>query len=319
MKSLLCTAGLLLLTAVGVPRAHGEEVDVVVAPAGGRYFAGEKLRRTVVCGNVEGNVLCRWATALFEDQVIEDGSLELTRDGAVATGEFVTTIPTVNQRLPFTLALRLYAGNRLLAEREFHESVFPDAPVPLDADRVEKFTFGLFDPSGATARVLTRMKVPFTPLSSSLIQAFNGDVIIIGEGNALNRAPAVLRAVAEQARKGASVLVLAQESWPQRHLMPRWLPSPPDGAGCIRATPLSTQDELTRDLKAGDLSKWRLRSALDEEGVWEVASWGSLVVPHRGNIRLHLAAGETLMSLSLLFQYSLGEGRVLFTTLPVVR
>jgi len=314
------TGGISMLgTIFAVCAAFAGTFDLAVAPAGGRYFAGERLRRTVVCTDVGERIVCRWATALIGDQVVEASSVELTPADGTATGEFVTTIPQVNQRLPSTLALRVYVGEKVVAEREFHESIFPKEPVTLDTERGEGSSVGLFDPSGETARVLTDMKVPFVLLSSSLgLQAFSGDLIILGEGPTLLQAPAGLLAADARAHQGLAVIVLTQQEWPTDRFRPHWLPPPVEGAGSRGAEPLSTQQELTQDLEPGDLTNWRVPSAAGREGTWESATWRALALPGRGNVRNHLGAENGRASVSFLFEYLPGEGRVLVTTLPVV-
>jgi len=321
MRALAVATALLLLTGSSATGTFGDSGQLHVVPAGGRYFAGEKIRRHVSCslGRRPGDkVVCRWATALLGDQVIESGSLELTPAQGVAHGEFVTTMPNVNQRLPLTFAVRVYAGGKTVAGEEIQESVFPDEPALLDSDRAEKARIGLFDPSGATAQVLTRMGVAFTPLSSHLgLQAFPGDVILVGEGEAFARAPGSLSLVGDRARRGAALLVLAQASWPPPHLRPIWL-APPEQVDFNIAEPLSAHPDLVRDLLPGDLSVWRLRPDPEEEGLWELASWQALPVPVRGNFRLHLSVAGGTMERSPLTEYLVGDGRVLVTTLPVV-
>ena len=308
----------LLAALVGSGVAGGAPADLTVAPAGGRYFAGERLRRTVVVRNLGKEVVCRWATVLLGDQVVEEGTLELTPSDGAVRGEFVTTIPGVTQRLPFTLALRVYADGKVVAERRFEESAFPREPVRLEPARLAKKRVGLFDPSGATARVLTQMQVPFTLLSSLLgLEAFGGEVIVLGEGEALGRAPTSLSQVVERARGGASVLVLAQADWPPRHLRPAWLAGP-ERPAYRTAQPLSTQGDLLRDLLPGDLREWLLRAPSGPGESAQKASWGALPVPEWGNFRLHLGVPGAGMGASALLEYRVGEGRLLLSTLPVV-
>ncbi len=321
MRTWVVTGALLLLTPLTSAGALGGDGEVHVVPAGGRYFAGERLQRHVSCrlgGRPGDKVVCRWGIALFDDQVVESGSLELTPAQGTAHGKFVTTMPNVPQRLPLTFAVRVYAGDQAVAGEETQEAVFPDKPVLLDSDRGEKARIGLFDPSGATARVLARMGVAFTPLSSHLgLQAFRGDVIIVGEGGAFARAPASLSLAVQRARKGASVLVLAQADWPPRHLRPPWL-SPPGEVDFDLAARLSTHPDLIGGLLPGDLSRWRLRTHPQEEGLWELASWRAFPAPVKGNFRLHLSVPGGGMGRSCLMEYLVGDGRMLLSTLPVV-
>ncbi len=114
------------------------------------------------------------------------------------------------------------------------------------------------------------------------------------------------------------VIVLAQQEWLANRFLPRWLPAPVEGAGSLNAKALSTQEELILDLQTGDLRNWRVPSVPHEEGAWGIATWRSLAVPSRGNVRNHLGAEDGRASVSSLFEHLTGEGRVLVTTLPVV-
>jgi hypothetical protein len=314
----LAILGLLFLGHLAAVGVAGEQKELAVTPGDGRFFGGEQVSRSIVCADVGEETVCRWALVLPDEQVVEEGTLTLARAAGEARGEFVTHMPPVTQRLNFYLVVQLRARGTFVEERRYWETVFPAGPGAEDLEQLRGLRMGLLDPAGTTAPVLAQMKVPFSELSANMgLGAFSGDVIIVGE-DALTEAPATLLLAEERARRGVTVVVLAQKTWPPTHLWPLWFLGV-RGPETSYASALSTRAELGRDLLRDDLNNWRRSPAPGEPEGTQLATWKALRVPEWGNRRLHLGSrGAASATEAFLFEYRVGDGRVFLTTMPMV-
>lgn len=91
--------------------------------------------------------------------------------------------------------------------------VFPDSPFTDRAEWLKKLNIRLFDPSGATARILTDAGVPFVETRNvDALAAAEDGVLIVGEGVSFKEYRGLAESLIKAAAAGRPVLCLAPDS-----------------------------------------------------------------------------------------------------------
>ena len=187
-----------------------------------RFHAGEKVvRRVEVFNDVpEPSVLdFSWTLSLGE-QVADSGGRQLKLGPAEKEMfDVVIDMPQVQKRTPLVWRLILKRNGRQVFEDSHQYDVFGRSALPAVSARL-----GLYDPDGATKKLLTEGGLSITSVASMEKLDEDIDVLVIGSGvlEAQEQQVAVIGAgagrrgsLARFVAAGGRVLVLRQEAYPE--------------------------------------------------------------------------------------------------------
>jgi hypothetical protein len=149
------------------------------------------------------------------DRIVSRGNIRPTLVADAATGDQVTfalVMPPVKPGVVVNaeLSVTLHTGDAQSFSLKQPLFIFADNPFVDRAEWLRELNIRLFDPDGATQKILETHGIPFDVLTTAAaIDAVNDGVLILGEGISWSVHSAAVHAAGRAARRGCRVLCLA--------------------------------------------------------------------------------------------------------------
>jgi len=273
-----------------------------------RFFGGEKIIRTVEITNhsPERRVFkVVWVTSMFEAPIQRRKSEVSLEGGETKELKITLHLPEVKRRVALDWLIQLWTAEQVEAETNIRYSLFPLNVAEEVGRSLKKKSIGLIDPDAKSAEALEALGVDFRDLGGSLgLEAFDGEILIIGAGKVLQSRPNALALVEEKVRQGLNTIVLEQEGLPSADFL---------RANLSGVFPKKSKKDIIlapghlafQNLKQNDLNFWR------GDGV---VAKNLLGLPHCGNFRiLSVSFDEKGENFATILELPLGKGRYIFS------
>ena len=176
--------------------------------SGGRFLRSYSLHNDLF---VPSNFVFQWDLLDPSGKAMAQGQdRRRMPSGGLERGEFSLVLPTVKERTPFTLRLRLLADGCFVYGEQRTIDIWPAHQPPIAPT---SRNIVLFDPAGTTAGVFQKAGLAFTRINE--ITRPEGDplksVLVIGEGALKADTPVNTGSLLSYVSVGGRVVVLAQE------------------------------------------------------------------------------------------------------------
>ncbi len=224
-----------------------------------RFYSGEKVTRRVEIFNdvlTDSELALEW-TLSRAGQVLDTGNTNLSlAAGEKEQQQVALNLPQVDVRTPLAWRLILKRNGQTVFDDTHHYSVFPPLSLPQPSVRL-----GLYDPNGATGKLLASSGIDFVPMESLDHISPDLDLVVIGDGTlqqgavgtpVIGRIDPQRKTLLDFLSRGGRVLVLRQDAYPEG-LLDLDLTSQQS----TMTFPLQPSHPALAGLQSDDLKLWR--------------------------------------------------------------